>query len=69
MAGLGGSLGYAMGGIDWGALGGFKQIFFGNNKTYVSTIVRNVVRRSRALRVHDSSVYFHFVRGDHHHFI
>ena len=27
MAGLGGSLGYAMGGIDWGALGGFNQIF------------------------------------------
>ena len=27
MAGLGGSLGYAMGGIDWGALGGSTQIF------------------------------------------
>ena len=25
MAGLGGSLGYAMGGIDWGALGEWKQ--------------------------------------------
>ena len=25
MAGLGGSLGYAMGGIDWGALGKFNQ--------------------------------------------
>ena len=25
MAGLGGSLGYAMGGIDWGALGEWQQ--------------------------------------------
>ena len=25
MAGLGGSLGYAMGGIDWGALGEWNQ--------------------------------------------
>lgn len=35
MAGLGGSLGYAMGGIDWGALG----TFFGGHVRFVFTIV------------------------------
>jgi hypothetical protein len=34
MAGLGGSLGYAMGGIDWGIFGKFKEKLFLKRQIY-----------------------------------
>ena len=67
MAGLGGSLGYAMGGIDWGPLGKISDDKETENLSINNH--RDVFWRPREVCVHHRPVYLHSVCGDHHHFL
>ena len=65
MAGLGGSMGYAMGGLDWGALGSL----FGGHVRSVGTVELSGSYFTLQTGVHTGSVHLHRLRGGNRHLL